>query len=379
MLSAVNKTSDRIISYLLTPLSWIYGAVTDVRNKLYDWHLLPSESFDVPVICVGNITIGGTGKTPHVEYLIEYLSASYNIGVLSRGYKRKTKGFVLGTSKSTPSTIGDEPYQILSKYGNRVRLAVCESRRKGIRELLNIDPDINLILLDDAFQHRAVKAKVNILLMDYSRPIYSDHVLPLGRLRENRRAVGRADIVVVTKVPDEATPIQFRLFSNNLDLWAYQKLFFSKTVYDAPAAVFREGDRYDVNLDDLTRNDIVMLLTGIANPRPLVRFFKQFDCRVVVNHFADHHDFTRADLHKMMEKFSAMKGARKLIITTEKDAVRLANNPYFPEKLKPVIYYMPISVEMLRGLDDSNFIHTVKRAIEDKSDRLGEKESVTQE
>lgn len=371
----MRTTKDRIFSYLLTPLAWIYGAVTDVRNKLYDWHLLPSESFDIPVVCVGNITVGGTGKTPHVEFLIESLSADYNIGVLSRGYKRKTNGFVLGSSTSTPATIGDEPYQILKKYGNRVKVAVCESRRKGIKELLSIDPGINLILLDDAFQHRSVDPKVNIVLMDYSRPVYRDHVLPLGRLRENKRAVSRADFVVVTKVPEEATPLQCRLISKNLELWAYQKLFFSRIEYGEPQAVFKEAERYDINLDDLTRDDIVMLLTGIANPRPLVRHFKDFDCRVTVNHFPDHHDFSRSDLNKVAEKFGEMKGARKLIITTEKDAVRLANNPYFPQKLKPYIYALPISVEMLRGLDDSNFINAVKSAIESTTDRIVAKDS----
>ena len=367
----MRTTKDVIFSYLLTPLSWIYGAVTNVRNKLYDWHMLKAETFDVPIICVGNITVGGTGKTPHVEYLIEYLSSVYNIAVLSRGYKRKTRGFVLGTHNSTPRTIGDESYQILSKYGNRVKVAVCESRRKGIRELMNIDPSINLIILDDAYQHRSVEAKVKILLMDYNRPVYTDHVLPLGRLRESKRAVGRADIVVVTKMPDDAAPLQYRIGSNNLDLWAFQKLFFSRIDYGQPLPVFPDDSRYTVRLDSLTRNDIVLLLTGIANPRPLVRYFKNFECRVKINHFPDHHDFSRNDLQRLQVRYDEMKGARKLIVTTEKDAVRLANNPYFPEKLKPYIFYLPISVDMLGGIDGSNFINAVKSAIEASPNNIG--------
>lgn len=358
------STKDRLLSYVLSPASWIYNCVTAVRNKLYDWGILPSTSFDVPVVSVGNITVGGTGKTPHVEYIVESLSAYYNIAVLSRGYKRKTKGFVLANSHSTPLTIGDEPYQMYCKYGNRAKIAVCENRVKGITELKRIAPDINLVILDDAFQHRRVQPKVNVMLMDYTRPVYQDHVLPLGRLRESKHAVGRADIVVVTKVPEDATPLDFSSIKFHLDLWAYQDLYFSSINYGPLSPVFEEDNKYIVRLDDLDRNDVVMLLTGIANPRPFVRHFKKFDCKVKVNHFPDHHYFTRTDIQKITEKFDAMKGARRLIITTEKDAVRLQNNPYFPQHLKPYIFFLPISVNIVHGLKDLDFIGALRRAIE---------------
>lgn len=364
------STKDRVLSYLLTPAAWVYGGITAVRNKLYDWGLLRSVSFDIPVVSVGNITVGGTGKTPHVEYIVEYLSSLYKVAVLSRGYKRHTKGFVLANTHSTPLTIGDEPYQIFSKYGYRIKVAVCESRVQGIRELQRVAPDVNLIILDDAFQHRAVQPKVNVLLMDYSRPVYYDNLLPLGRLRESKHSVGRADIVVVTKVPDSASPIDLRMISKNLDLWAYQKLFFSRIHYGALTPVFVYDIKYVVTLDQLTRNDAVMLLTGIANPRPFVRHFKKYACRVKVNHFPDHHYFTRTDIQKIEEKFENMKASKKLIVTTEKDAVRLQGNPYFPQHLKPYIFFLPINVEIMEGIRDSDLIGTLKTAIDASSENI---------
>lgn len=363
------SAKDRIISYALTPASWLYGAATFLRNKFYDWGVFRSASFDIPVVSVGNLTVGGTGKTPHVEYIVEYLSSVYNMAVLSRGYKRKTHGFVLASDKSTPDTIGDEPYQIYKKYGHRVKVAVCENRAKGIEALRTVDPGINLVVLDDAFQHRGVQPKVNVLLVDYSRPVSDDHLLPLGRLRENRQAMGRADIVVVTKVPGDIKPIDLRMMKKGLDLWAYQKLFFSRIRYGELQPVFEKEARFTVHLSQLTRSDAALLVSGIANPRPFIRYFKNFPVRVRISHFPDHHDFSRADLAAIAEAYDNLKGARKLIITTEKDAVRLAHNPYFPENLKPYIFYLPISVEMIDGIDDSDFVGTLKQAINSSQQR----------
>ena len=181
----LNKDQRKsIMDALLTPFSWGYGAGVWLRNTAFNIGLLPQEEFDVPVVSVGNITVGGTGKTPHVEYIIEALYRRYHVAVLSRGYKRKTKGFILASNNMTPRDIGDEPYQIYRKYSGLITLAVCEKRRKGIRELLRIDPNINLILLDDGFQHRYVIPKVNIVLVDYNRPPYEDRLMPLGTLRE---------------------------------------------------------------------------------------------------------------------------------------------------------------------------------------------------
>lgn len=355
----MQESIRRILPYMLKPFSWAYGFVTDVRNWMFDNNLLKVEQFDVPVISVGNITVGGTGKTPHVEFLVNKLSSYYKIAVLSRGYKRKTKGFVLANGKSTPDSIGDEPLQIFRKYGPRVKVAVSESRRKGIKELLRLFPDLQLIILDDSFQHRYVKPKVNILLMDYNRPIYEDEMLPLGRLRETHHSSVRADMVVVTKCPVNITPIAYRLVSKNLELMPYQKLYFSTVRYGLIVPVFPDDHPYHVDLANLTAKDTVIIVTGIANPRGFIRHFKHYPFKKVVCHFPDHHDFTRTDLETILKKFQDTKGERKIILTTEKDAIRMSHNPYYPLMLKPFTFYIPISVAMLPGLENNDIVRDI--------------------
>lgn len=359
----IEDSTRKVLPYILKPLSWVYGAVTGVRNWLFDRKVLPVEEFDVPVVSVGNLTVGGTGKTPHVEYLVEMLASSYNIVVLSRGYKRKTRGFVLANHNSTPESIGDEPMQIYLKHGKLAKVAVCENRRKGIKEIMRQFPDTELIVLDDAFQHRYVKPRVNILLMDYNRPVYDDNLLPLGRLRESPHQMHRADMVIVTKCPAGLAPLSYRLISKKLGLLAYQKLFFSNILYGGLTPVFPDDRPYDVDLSMLTQRDTVMLVTGIANPRGFVRHFKSYPFKVVVNHFPDHYDFTREDIQALRDKFDTLKGERKIIVTTEKDAVRLAYNPYFPAALKPFVFYIPISVRMVQGLEENDFVSDVIKSL----------------
>lgn len=358
------ETTRKIMTYLLTPLSWIYGGVTSLRNWMFDRGILPQEEFDVPVVSVGNITVGGTGKTPHVEYILSMLAMDYKIAVLSRGYKRKTKGFILANSHSTPESIGDEPLQIYRNHGLNVKVAVCESRRRGIKELLRQFPDLQLIVLDDAFQHRYVKPKVSILLTDHSHPFYEDKLLPLGRLRESPLQVGRADMVIITKCPEELTPLDYRLLSKDIDLVAFQKLFFSRYSYGHLTPVFPDDDPYNVSLGALTERDGALLVSGIANPRSFVRHFKQYPMRVKVAHFDDHHNFSREDIQLLKDKFKTLSGERKIIITTEKDAVRLMYNPYFPADLKKLTYYIPISVDMEPGIEGDDFITELRKAID---------------
>lgn len=344
-------------------MSWLYGAVTGIRNWMFEQKFLKTVEYDIPVIGVGNLAVGGTGKTPHVEYIVSHLSLDYKVAVLSRGYKRKTKGFVLANVKSTPSSIGDEPYQIYQKFHGKVIVAVCESRKKGIEELMKLYPDLDLIVLDDSFQHRWVKPKVSILLTDYSRPFYEDKLLPLGRLREGPMQVNRADMVIMTKCPDDLQPMQFRIASKNLDLMAFQKLFFSRYDYGDLRPVFIDDAPYTVGLLDLTQSDSVMLLTGIANPRYIVKYLRSYPFRVKVDHYPDHHDFSKRDIHDITKKFKEMPGKRKIIVTTEKDAVRLMHNPYFPKDLKPFTFYLPVSVRMLKGVDDHDLIEEIKNQI----------------
>lgn len=364
------STKHKLITYTLRPFAWLYGAATSVRNWMFDHDVLKQEEFSVPVVSIGNITVGGTGKTPHVEYIVGMLAMDYKIAVLSRGYKRKTKGFILANSHSTPDTIGDEPMQIYNKYGMRVKIAVCENRRKGIKELISRFPDLQLIVLDDAFQHRYVKPKVSVLLMDFSHPVYKDNLLPLGRLRESPHNVNRADMVIVTKCPQELNPIDYRIVKKDLDLMSFQKLYFSRYNYGSLMPVFPDDSPYHVSLTSLGPRDSVLLLTGIANPRYIVRYLKQYSFKVKICHFPDHHNFTREDLELISNRFNELTGERKIIITTEKDAVRLVYNPYFPEDLKQLIFYLPVSVRMIAGTEDSDFITDLKKAIDSREKTL---------
>ena len=362
----LNKEQRKsIMDALLTPFSWGYGAGVWLRNAAFDVGLLPQEEFDVPVVSVGNITVGGTGKTPHVEYIIEALYRRYHIAVLSRGYKRKTKGFILASNNMTPRDIGDEPYQIFSKFSGLITLAVCESRRKGIRELLRIDPDINLILLDDGFQHRYVKPKVNIVLVDYNHPPYEDKLMPLGTLREPARNVLRGDIVVVTKCPSDITAMDIRMVKKNLALFPYQGLFFSNIRYADPIPVFPVQSPQITSLQWLREDDAVLCLTGIATPKPLVRYLRQFAARVKVMHFDDHHFFTRRDFSDIFKVYNQLECKRKVITTTEKDAVRIMNNPYFPPTRRHCIFYIPMRVGFLE-MEGSNFIEGLVKKIDDQ-------------
>ncbi len=359
-MAALNK----YLKYALTPFSWLYGFGVYIRNKFFDWGILKEVSFDVPVVGVGNITVGGTGKTPHVEYILECLRYKRNIAVLSRGYKRKTHGFIVASAKSTPDDIGDEPLQIYEKFGGTVKVAVCESRVKGVRELIKQFPKINLIVLDDSFQHRYIKPKVNIMLMDYSHPVYSDEILRLGRMRESRQERYRADMVITTKCPADVSALDMRLVSKHLELMPYQKLYFSSFDYGGLIPVFPDDCSERVRLVDITSEDSVILLTGVANPRPFVNHFREYPFKKRVLHFPDHHNFKKSDLHKIVTKFKEAPGNRKFIITTEKDAMRISHNPYFPVELRPLIFYIPIGVRMLESNFGYDFVPDLLHAIE---------------
>ncbi len=352
--------------YLLLPFSKLYGFAVTMRNRLFDWGILKQEQFDVPIIVVGNLAVGGTGKTPHTEFIINELRWNYNIGVISRGYKRKTKGFVLATHQSTPNDIGDEPYQIYNKFGGQIPVAVCENRCNGIKELLGINPDINLILLDDAFQHRYVKPTVSILLTEFNRPIFYDHLLPFGNLREPIQGLSRADLIVVTKCPDEIKPMEYRIFNNKLKPFPFQHLSFSKYRYGQLTPVFPNKAINIPLLDWLNCDDLIYAISGIGNPTPFINHLRSFYANVKTSTFPDHHDFDHRDLDIIKKRYHTFTANRKYIITTEKDAVRLANNPYFPTDLMPYIFYLPITVEFTNEGDMPPFIETLIKNIESK-------------
>ena len=335
------------INHWLKPLAWLYGVGVQIRNKCFDAGLLQQASFEVPVVCIGNITVGGTGKTPHTELLLKMLMKQFRVAVLSRGYKRKSKGFQLATTKSTMREIGDEPWQMKQKFP-KVIVAVDGNRRRGIRRLLDDDANARpeVILLDDAFQHRYVKANLNILLTDYHRLMTDDALLPAGRLREPISAKERAQIVVVTKCPSTLKPMEFRVIQESLDLRPFQKLFFSTFRYGKLKRLFSEKG---APAEELTADTHVLLLTGIASPVQMLMDLHRFTRHITPLSFADHHEFTNADIEKIEKAFTAIQGNKRLIITTEKDAARLLLVQNLSTIVRHHIFVLPIEVEILRG------------------------------
>ncbi len=333
----------------LTPLSWIYGLVVKTRNAFFEMGLLKSRSFNVPVISVGNITVGGTGKTPHVEYLVDLLQSKYNVAVLSRGYKRKTKGFVLADDKSTAADIGDEPYQIKLKFP-KVNVAVDANRCHGIEMLTDnsVARDIDVVLLDDAFQHRYVKPGINILLVDYHRLVIYDRLLPAGRLREPASEKKRADIIIVTKCPRTLKPMEFRVLMKAMDPYPYQDLFFTTLSYDSLRPIYCGEDR---PLADIKKDEHVMLLTGIASPQQLIVDLEPYAKNIHEMIFDDHHDFTDEDIERINSEFEAMPSP-KSIITTEKDSARLFGRQGLSDDVRHSIYTLPVRIEFMLEQED---------------------------
>ena len=351
---------------VLLPCSKIYGAVTYMRNKFFDWKILKEQEFDVPVVCVGNLAVGGTGKTPLVEFIVDSFRKKTAVAVLSRGYRRETKGFVMAGKNSTPRDIGDESYQIYHKFGGEVHVAVCEDRVYGIRELMRLEPNIGMIVLDDAFQHRYVKPTVSIVVSEYARPIYEDRMLPYGRLREPKRGINRADILVVGKCPANMRPLDYWQVRRDYDLQAYQNLFFSRFAYQPLKPVFPDSVTAVPYLDWLNQGDSILAIAGIGNPRPFVRYLKSFQAKVKVDVFPDHHQYTKKDIEYIQQRYSQLKGSQHFIVTTEKDAVRLAANPYFPHDLKASTFYLPVEVEFDEINNAQSFVDSIEKLIRER-------------
>ena len=332
------------INKWLLPLSWLYGLGVRVRNALFDVGLLKSESFDVPVISVGNITVGGTGKTPHVEYLIGLLRNSCHVAVLSRGYKRKSRGYIVAGKDSTARTIGDEPWQMKQKYPD-VTVAVDRDRRHGIRRLTEDKSaaGIDVVLLDDAFQHRYVKPGINILLVDYHRLIIYDKLLPAGRLREQLSGKDRVDIVIVTKCPADLKPMEFRVITKAMNLYPYQHLYFTRLDYKPLRPLFAGKPRA---IETLGKEQHILLLTGIASPRQMMLDLAPHCPNITPLAFADHHAFTPADAELINSRLAAMPEPR-MIVTTEKDAARLLTLEGLADETRRAMYVLPVSVKFM--------------------------------
>ena len=324
--------------------------VSKLRNTLFEMGVLKTRSFQIPIISVGNITVGGTGKTPHVEYLVRLLKDQFRVAVLSRGYKRKSKGFIKADKQTTMPEIGDEPYQMKQKFPG-ITIAVDKNRCHGIDLLTEQDSKLDVILLDDAFQHRYVKPGINILLVDYHRLIIYDKLLPAGRLREPLSGKDRADIVIVTKCPKDLKPMEYRVVTKAMNLYPYQRLYFTTLEYAALQPMFQTSQANIPPLDSL-HDTHVLLLTGIASPEQLVHDLSPMTSHLSPLTFADHHQFGRKDIQLINDTFAALPSP-KLIITTEKDATRLNHVEGLSDEVKKNIYILPVRISFMQEQEDT--------------------------
>jgi tetraacyldisaccharide 4'-kinase len=328
----------------LLPFTLIYGFITCVRNLLFNLKILKEKEFSLPLISVGNITVGGTGKTPHIEYLISILTDQFNVAVLSRGYKRNTKNFLLVTNRSTYKEAGDEPKQIQKKYPG-IKVAVDRKRVNGVNNLIKTFKNLDVILLDDAFQHRYIKPGLSILLVDYSRPLKNDLILPAGRLRERAIERKRAHIIIVTRCPADITPAKKERLRKELVLFPSQDIFFSTINYADLLPVFNKNEQ-QLSCDYCKKGKYnLLLVTGIANPQPLRNHLQSYFNNISEIRFPDHHAFNEKDIIKITSDFEKLPGNNKIILTTEKDAIRMQNFSNIAGFLAKVIYFIPIRVE----------------------------------
>jgi tetraacyldisaccharide 4'-kinase len=331
---------------LLYPISLLYGLITGIRNFLYDAGILSSMEFHFPVICVGNITVGGTGKTPHTEYIAELLRGKYKVAILSRGYKRKSHGLRVATSSSQVRDIGDEPLQIFRNFPD-VLVIVDKNRVHGVNTILKEYPDIEVIILDDGFQHRRIVPGFSILLSDFERLIVRDHMLPYGNLRESKGNMRRADMILITKSPENILPIQRRLIVKEIDKSPYQNLYFTAFMYKPPLPVFENSHKV-IQPDIIKSSDSgIVLITGIANPQPLKEYLEKSYDEIIHLSFPDHHNFTEKDLLSLSSAYYDLKSTTRFLFTTEKDAVRLREFTNIAEPIKSAFFYIPIGILFL--------------------------------
>ncbi|WP_372643845.1 tetraacyldisaccharide 4'-kinase [Ancylomarina sp.] len=339
----------RLLSYLkflLFPFSFIYASILSLRNLMFDWGCLKSTSFDLPIISVGNISVGGTGKTPHTEYLIQLLQDKYNLASLSRGYKRQSKGFVLADESSNSYDLGDEPMQMNRKFPS-LNVAVDSDRVNGVQELIASEKGLKLdcILLDDAYQHRYIKPGLSILLIDYNRPIANDFVMPMGRLRERAAGKKRADIIIISKCPVDLSDSEAEKLKKSINPLPHQELYFTCLDYAPSEPVFNTSNEL-ASLNDTDKESLgILLVTGIANPAPLRKYLKSFCDEFNEIQFPDHYTFKDKDLEKIETSFINLKSTNKIILTTEKDAVRFLDMKIESKVLKDNMAYIPLQIK----------------------------------
>lgn len=333
------------LKLILLPFSYAYGMVVWLRNKLFDWKFFKSVKFSVPVISVGNITVGGTGKSPHIQYLIALLKSQYKVATLSRGYKRKTKGFLLLDTDTPAQNAGDEPKQFKFNFPD-VLVSVGEKRVNAIQKLLALPHPPNLILLDDAYQHRWVNPGLNILLIDYNHFQENDFMLPSGTLREFPSGQARADIIIMSKSPKGLSPMEKRRFVDIVAPMSHQKMFFSYIEYSSIVPLTSAAKELLLNNVESKLLDYkILLFTGIANSEPLKNYLYNSSREVVEIKFPDHHDFTENDKNKILSAYGDMLSSKKLVLTTEKDAMRIKDSTSFAFPDHIPLFYIPIQIK----------------------------------
>lgn len=329
------QTFKSIIYLLLIPLSFIYGSIIAIRNLLFDFGIFKAVSHNIPIICIGNLSAGGTGKTPHTQYIISLLKSDYKVAILSRGYGRKISNLQVVESTSKPSDVGDEPLQL--KQNNPDCLVVVEkNRNKGVKYILKDFPEIEVILLDDGYQHRWIKAGFNILITPYYYPYYKNSLMPFGNLRESKKGAERANAIVLSKAPENMNPTLKKGILKRLHLFAHQKAYFSHINYCTWRCISTNKE-FTSNL-----KYSITLVSGIVNPKPLVEQLENKGHTIIQITFKDHHSYTTYDAQKILAKYNADESAKKLILTTEKDATKLRELLAHFEDAN--LYYIPIDI-----------------------------------
>lgn len=326
-----------------------------LRHWMFDCKLIKSQNFKTPIICVGNITVGGTGKTPTAEMIVGYMKQYYNVAVLSRGYGRRTKGYLEVKTTSSYRDVGDEPLQVKLKYPDAL-VVVCEKRTEAIQRIEAEHPEINLIVMDDGFQHRYVEPRINVVIVDSTRPYYEDDYLPAGTLRDKPESLDRAHYFIVTKCPVDMSPLDQRVWRMNLHKIAYQRVYFTRVIPTPPVAQFPTQNV-------LNEGDEVIVMSGIGNPKAFISDVKRNYNVVGTITFPDHHVYSVSDIERIVAKLE--KHPKAMLLTTEKDTVKLRRSRRVPDIMRERLFYQPVQVEFLEG-SDVDFLGTLKSDLEGK-------------
>ncbi|MBO5276149.1 MAG: tetraacyldisaccharide 4'-kinase [Alistipes sp.] len=343
------------MGFLMKLLSYPYRMAITLRHWMFDCKLIKSQNFKTPIICVGNITVGGTGKTPTAEMIVGYMKQYYNVAVLSRGYGRRTKGYLEVKTTSSYRDVGDEPLQIKLKYPDAL-VVVCEKRTEAIHRIEAEHPEINLIVMDDGFQHRYVEPRINVVIVDSTRPYYEDDYLPAGTLRDKPESLDRAHYFIVTKCPVDMSPLDQRVWRMNLHKIAYQRVYFTRVIPTLPVAQFPTQNV-------LNEGDEVIVMSGIGNPKAFISDVKRNYNVVGTITFPDHHVYSVADIERIVAKLE--KHPKAMLLTTEKDTVKLRRSRRVPDIMRERLFYQPVQVEFLEG-SDVDFLGTLKSDLEGK-------------